>query len=134
MTVTIYTQTSCTSSKKALQWLKDNNITYNEKRITSETLTLAEFKRILSMTEDGTDEIISKNSKDFKNLGCDIEQLSIQELYEIIKDHPKMLRSPILLDDKRLQVGYNEMDIRRFVPRKVREYELYEMQRLSLEC
>ncbi len=134
MTVTIYTQTSCTSSKKALQWLKDNNITYHEKRITSETLTLAEFKRILSMTEDGTDEIISKNSKDFKNLGCDIEQLSIQELYEIIKDHPKMLRSPILLDDKRLQVGYNEMDIRRFVPRKVREYELYEMQRLSLEC
>jgi Arsenate reductase and related proteins, glutaredoxin family len=85
------------------------------------------------MTEDGTDEIISKNSKDFKNLNCDIEQLSIQELYSIIKDHPKMLRSPILLDDKRLQVGYNEMDIRRFIPRKVRAYELYEMQRLSYE-
>lgn len=133
MTVTIYTQTSCTSSKKALQWLKKNNISYKEKRITSEALTLSEFKRILSMTEDGTDEIISKNSKDFKNLNCDIEQLSIQELYDIVKDHPKMLRSPILLDDKRLQVGYNEMDIRRFIPRKVRAYELYEMQRLSYE-
>ncbi len=133
MTVTIYTQTSCTSSKKALQWLRDNDISYKEKRITSEPLTLSEFKRILSMTEDGTDEIISKNSKDFKNLNCDIEQLSIQELYSIIKDHPKMLRSPILLDDKRLQVGYNEMDIRRFIPRKVRAYELYEMQRLSYE-
>ncbi|WP_102693194.1 transcriptional regulator Spx [Rummeliibacillus pycnus] len=133
MTVTIYTQTSCTSSKKALQWLRDNNITYKEKRITSETLTLPEFKRILSMTEDGTDEIISKNSKDFKNLKCDIEQLSIQELYDIVKEHPKMLRSPILLDEKRLQVGYNEMDIRRFIPRKVRAYELYEMQRLSYE-
>ena len=133
MTVTIYTQTSCTSSKKALQWLRENNISYKEKRITSEPLTLSEFKRILSMTEDGTDEIISKNSKDFKNLHCDIEQLSIQELYSIVKDHPKMLRSPILLDDKRLQVGYNEMDIRRFIPRKVRAYELYEMQRLSYE-
>lgn len=133
MTVTIYTQTSCTSSKKALQWLKDNHISYTEKRITSEALTLSEFKRILSMTEDGTDEIISKNSKDFKNLNCDIEQLSIQELYDIVKDHPKMLRSPILLDEKRLQVGYNEMDIRRFIPRKVRAYELYEMQRLSYE-
>ncbi|AMX00796.1 transcriptional regulator Spx [Rummeliibacillus sp. G93] len=133
MTVTIYTQTSCTSSKKALKWLKENEIPYTEKRITSETLTLPEFKRILSMTEDGTDEIISKNSKDFKNLRCDVEQLSIQELYDIVKDHPKMLRSPILIDEKRLQVGYNEMDIRRFIPRKVRAYELYEMQRLSYE-
>lgn len=131
MTVTIYTQTSCTSSKKALQWLTENEIPYVEKRITSDTLTLNEFKQILGMTEDGTDEIISTNSKDYKNLNCDINQLSIQELYSIIKDHPKMLRSPILIDDKRLQVGYNEMDIRRFIPRKVRAYELFEMQRLS---
>lgn len=131
MTVTIYTQTSCTSSKKALQWLEENEISYVEKRITSDPLTLAEFKQVLSMTEDGTDEIISTNSKDYKNLNCDINQLSIQELYSIIKDHPKMLRSPILIDDKRLQVGYNEMDIRRFIPRKVRAYELFEMQRLS---
>lgn len=131
MTVTIYTQTSCTSSKKALQWLTENEIPYIEKRITSDNLTLNEFKKILGMTEDGTDEIISTNSKDYKNLNCDINQLSIQELYSIIKDHPKMLRSPILIDDKRLQVGYNEMDIRRFIPRKVRAYELFEMQRLS---
>jgi regulatory protein spx len=133
MAVTIFTQTSCTSSKKALQWLKENNISLTEKRITSDQLTLSEFKLILSMTEDGTDEIISTNSKDFKNLNCDINQLSIQELYDIVKDHPKMLRSPILVDEKRLQVGYNDMDIRRFIPRKVRAYELYEMQRLSLE-
>ncbi|MGE7918705.1 transcriptional regulator Spx [Viridibacillus sp. NPDC093762] len=133
MAVTIFTQTSCTSSKKALQWLKENNISFTEKRITSDQLTLPEFKLILSMTEDGTDEIISTNSKDFKNLNCDINHLSIQELYDIVKDHPKMLRSPILVDEKRLQVGYNDMDIRRFIPRKVRAYELYEMQRLSQE-
>lgn len=131
MTVTIYTQTSCTSSKKALQWLRDNGIEYTEKRITSDPLSLSEFKTILSMTEDGTDEIISTNSKDYKNLNCDINTLSIQELYSIVKEHPKMLRSPILLDAKRLQVGYNEMDIRRFIPRKVRAYELFEMQRLA---
>ena len=41
---------------------------YTEKRTTSQPLTLAEFKNILSMTEDGTDEIIATNSNDFKNL------------------------------------------------------------------
>ncbi|MEK4228206.1 transcriptional regulator Spx [Solibacillus sp. FSL H8-0538] len=133
MTVTIYTQSSCSSSRKALKWLNENNISYTEKRTTSQPLTLAEFKNILSMTEDGTDEIIATNSNDFKNLDLDIDQLSIQELYNLIQQHPRMLRSPILLDEKRIQVGYNEMDIRRFIPRKVRAFELNALQQLAVE-
>lgn len=133
MTVTIYSQASCSSSRKALKWLKDHNIEYKEKRITSHPLTLTEFKEILSMTEDGTDEIIATNSNDFKNLNIDIDQLSIQELFAIIQAHPRMLRSPIIIDEKRIQVGYNEMDIRRFIPRKVRAYELNAMTRLAQE-
>jgi len=133
MTVTIYTQSSCSSSRKALKWLKENNIVYTEKRITSQPLTLAEFKNILSMTEDGTDEIIAINSNDFKNLDVDIEQLSIQQLYELIQKHPRMLRSPILLDEKRIQIGYNEMDIRRFIPRKIRKYELTALQQIAVD-
>lgn len=133
MTVTIYTQSSCSSSRKALKWLKDNNIAYNEKRITSQPLTLAEFKQILSMTEEGTDEIIATNSNDFKNLEVDIDQLSIQELYNLIQQHPRMLRSPILMDEKRIQIGYNEMDIRRFIPRRIRAFELNALQKLAVE-
>lgn len=133
MTVTIYTQASCSSSRKALKWLKENNIDYKEKRITSHPLTLAEFKEILSMTEDGTDEIIATNSNDFKNLNIDIDQLSIQQLFNLIQAHPRMLRSPILLDEKRIQIGYNEMDIRRFIPRKVRAFELNAMQKVVHE-
>lgn len=133
MTVTIYTQSSCSSSRKAIKWLKANNIPFVEKRITSQPLTLAEFKNILSMTEDGTDEIIATNSNDFKNMDIDIDQLSIQDLYHLIQQYPRLLRSPILLDKKRIQVGYNEMDIRRFVPRKVRAYELNVMQQLANE-
>lgn len=133
MSVTIYTQSSCSSSRKALKWLNENDITFTEKRITSQPLTLAEFKNILSMTEDGTDEIIATNSNDFKNLQVDIEQLSIQELYNLIQQYPRMLRSPILLDEKRIQVGYNEMDIRRFIPRRVRAFELNALQKLAVE-
>ena len=133
MTVTIYTQSSCSSSRKALKWLKENNIAYNEKRITSQPLTLAEFKQILSMTEEGTDEIIATNSNDFKNLKVDIDQLSIQQLYNLIQQHPRMLRSPILMDEKRIQIGYNEMDIRRFIPRKIRAFELNALQKLAVE-
>ena len=36
---------------------------------------------------------------------------------------PRILKSPILVDDKRLQVGYKEDDIRAFLPRSVRNVE-----------
>ncbi|MDT4070104.1 ArsC/Spx/MgsR family protein, partial [Staphylococcus aureus] len=51
-------------------------------------------------------------------------------LYSIIQDNPGLLRRPIILDNKRLQVGYNEDEIRRFLPRKVRTFQLQEAQRM----
>ena len=36
---------------------------------------------------------------------------------------PRILKSPILVDEKRLQVGYKEDDIRAFLPRSVRNVE-----------
>lgn len=133
MTVTIYTQSSCSSSRKAIKWLKVHDIAFHEKRITSASLTMAEFKEILSMTEEGTDDIIATNSNDFKALQVDIDQLSIQQLYELIQQHPRLLRSPIVKDEKRLQVGYNEIDIRRFIPRKVRAFELNLLQQKAMD-
>lgn len=82
------------------------------------------------MTEDGTDEIISTRSKAFQELNINLDTMSIQNLYELIRDNPGLLRRPIMLDEKRLQVGYNDDEIRRFLPRKVRTFQLQEAQRL----
>ena len=62
-------------------------------------------------------------------MNVDIDSLPLQDLYSIIQDNPGLLRRPIILDDKRLQVGYNEDEIRR-LPRKVRTFQLQEAQRL----
>ena len=83
------------------------------------------------MTEDGTDEIISTRSKAFQKLNVDIDSLPMNELYELIMENPGMLRRPIIIDHKRLQVGYNEDEIRRFLPRKVRTLHLNEAKRLA---
>lgn len=82
------------------------------------------------MTEDGTDEIISTRSKTFQKLDVNLETMPLQDLFEVIKENPGLLRRPIIIDEKRLQVGYNEDEIRRFLPRKVRTFQLREAQRL----
>jgi regulatory protein spx len=128
--VTLYTSPSCTSCRKAKSWLDEHEIPYSERNIFAEPLSIDEIKEILRMTEDGTDEIISTRSKTFQKLDVNVENMPLQDLFELIKENPGLLRRPIILDEKRLQVGYNEDEIRRFLPRKVRTYQLREAQRL----
>jgi regulatory protein spx len=128
--VTLYTSPSCTSCRKAKAWLEEHNISYSERNIFSENLSINEIKEILRMTEDGTDEIISTRSKIFQKLDINLESMPLQDLYELIQKNPGLLRRPIIIDEKRLQVGYNEDEIRRFLPRKVRTFQLREAQRL----
>lgn len=129
--VTLFTSPSCTSCRKAKAWLIEHNIPFTERNIFSEGLTIDEIKAILSMTEEGTEDIISTRSKTFQKLNIDIDVLSLQDLYKIIQENPGLLRRPILMDAKRLQVGYNEDEIRRFLPRKVRTFQLLEAQKLA---
>ena len=128
--VTLYTSPSCTSCRKAKAWLKDNNIPFKERNIFSEALSLDEIKEIFRMTEDGTEEIISTRSKVFQSLDVNIEQLSLKELFDLIQKNPGLLRRPIIIDEKRLQIGYNDDEIRRFLPRTVRTFQLQEARRM----
>ncbi|GLO67846.1 Spx/MgsR family RNA polymerase-binding regulatory protein [Oceanobacillus kimchii] len=122
MSVIIY-GAACSSTRKAKQWFHKNGIDFEERNVIREPLTVNELQNILRMTVEGTDEIISTRSKIYKDLNLDIESLPLQELLEIIQEHPRLLRSPIMVDDKRLQVGYHEEDIRQFLPRQTREYQ-----------
>ncbi|UCZ51955.1 transcriptional regulator SpxA [Bacillus shivajii] len=124
--VTLFTSPSCTSCRKAKAWLQEHGIEFVERNIFSEPLSVEEVKEVVRMTEDGTDEIISTRSKVFQELDVELDAMPLQQLFQLISDHPGLLRRPIILDEKRIQVGYNEAEIRRFLPRKVRTFQLQE--------
>ena len=129
--VTLYTSPSCTSCRKARAWLKEHNIPYAERNIFSDPLSVDELKQILQMTEVGTEEIISTRSKVYQDLHVNIDDLSLKDLLDLVQRHPGLLRRPIIMDEKRLQVGYNEDEIRRFLPHEVRALELRRARELA---
>lgn len=128
--VTLFTTPSCTSCRKAKAWLEEYGISYTEKNMAHNPLKINEIKAIMRLTEDGTEDIISTRSKAFKELNVDIDELSLKELFMLIQENPTLIRRPIILDEKRLQIGYNEDEIRQFVPREIREIELQKAQQL----
>ncbi|MCI7526957.1 MAG: Spx/MgsR family RNA polymerase-binding regulatory protein, partial [Mollicutes bacterium] len=114
--VTIYTSPSCASCRKVKKWFIEQNIPFKEKNIFSSTLDENELKDILSKTENGTEDIISTRSNIFKEGNIDVDNMSINQLVAFIKENPSVLKRPIIVDDRRVQVGYNEEEIRTFIP------------------
>ena len=62
----------------------------------------------------------------------DLDELPLQDLLELVQENPGLLRRPIMIDEKRLQVGFNEDEIRRFLPRDVRQLELRQAQLMAV--
>lgn len=115
--IKIYTSPSCSSCRKVKKWFQDQNIPYVEKNIFAATLNENELKEILVKSENGTEDIISTKSKIVKETGIDIDSMTIKELISFIRENPSVLKRPIMVDDNKIQVGYNPEDITVFIPR-----------------
>ena len=115
--IKIYTSPSCSSCRKVKKWFDEQGISYVEKNIFAATLREEELKDILAKSENGTDDIISPRSKIVKESGVDIESMSIKELIQFIRENPSVLKRPIMVDDRKIQVGYDPDDITVFIPR-----------------
>ena len=111
---------SCASCRKARKWFDDHRIPYETVNIFSSDLTREDVKEAITKSENGTDDIISRRSKAFQLRGIDFDDLTISQLIDFIMDNPNVLKRPIIIDDHRLQVGYNAEEISTFIPRAMR--------------
>ncbi len=118
--IKIYTSPSCSSCRKVKQWFKEQEIPFVEKNIFVSSLSENELKEILVKSENGTEDIISTRSKIVKESGVDLDNMTIKELIDFIRKNPSILKRPIMVDDNKIQVGYNPEDITVFIPQAKR--------------
>lgn len=119
--IQMYTTPSCSSCRKAKKWFEEHRIEYREKNIFNIKLTREDIMLMLKNTENGFEDIISTRSKVFQDQNLDIDDMSMRELTDFIIENPSVLRRPIIIEDNKMQVGYNEDEIRTFIPKRLRE-------------
>lgn len=120
--ITIYTTNSCASCKKATKWLEDNKISYKEINMFKTPLRKEDIMNMLQKSENGFDDIISTRSKIIQESNIDIESMTYNELVDFIIKNPSILKRPIIIDDRKFQVGYDDDEITAFKPRELRKY------------
>ncbi|HBF68090.1 MAG TPA: transcriptional regulator Spx [Firmicutes bacterium] len=118
--IKIYVSPSCSSCRKVKKWFEEQNIPYEEKNIFGPDLKADELREILMKSENGTDDIISTKSKIMKEQHVNFDNMTVSEMIDFIRKNPSVLKRPIMVDDRRIQVGYNSEEIRTFIPRERR--------------
>ncbi len=132
--VRIYVTPTCSSCRKAKKWLEEHNVKYKEINLLQTKLTNEDLNLILKNTENGFDDIISPRSKIMKESNIDINEMTVSELKNFIIENPTILRRPIIVDDDRLQVGYNEEDIDIFMPSELRKLMISVWCESDMDC
>ena len=112
--IVIYTSPGCASCRKVKKYLKDNCLNYIEKNIFNVLLNPKEIKYLLSRSDNGTDDIISKRSKIIRENNINIDDMTINELCDFVVNNPSILKRPIIIDDRNLQIGYDKEEIEVF--------------------
>lgn len=112
--IKIYMSPSCSSCRKVRAWFKQQGIPFEEINILKHEITEDDLKEMLNKSLDGTDEIISTRSKIFKEQNLDVDSMSLHELCLFISKNPTVLKRPIIVDDEKIQVGYNADEIEIF--------------------
>lgn len=121
--IKLFTQTSCNSSRKARQWLRDHDVQFEEQNVGKKAPTTAELKHILSLTENGLDDIISTRSRAYPEVAAQLPDMSFNETLKLLCERTQLLRKPIMVTENKVQIGFNDDEIRKFVPRHIRRLD-----------
>ncbi|MFY0546371.1 Spx/MgsR family RNA polymerase-binding regulatory protein [Brevibacillus sp. H7] len=105
--ITFFTYPSSTSAIKTKAWLTKHGVNYEERHLLKKPPTVDELMEIAKLTKQGMDELLATRSQEFKQLGVNIEELTVSELLTLLSEKPQLLKKPIITDGKNLIVGYD---------------------------
>lgn len=113
--VIIYTHAGNSSCKKAIQWFKKNEIDYLEVKVTKTPMTRIELIELLEHTENGLEDLLSRVGE-----SVGFEDMHLEQAISLLLSFPHFLKYPIIYDGVMVQTGYQDKEIRSFVPRERR--------------
>ncbi|MFD1429347.1 Spx/MgsR family RNA polymerase-binding regulatory protein [Lacticaseibacillus mingshuiensis] len=124
MPVTVITRTSCSSSRRAVAWLQDNDIPHIKRTSSESPLSFDEVLKLLIRCEHGFLDILSVRGRAYASLKDSLANLQLNDLIAKIVEDPSLLRYPIIMDGEKVLVGFNRSEIRKFTPSDKRKADL----------
>ena len=127
----IYTISSNQETKEAEHWLYAHKVKFVEVDVLKERVSTEEILRIVSLTEHGVEESIATETRAYTRLNLNFNDLKLEDFMELLEENATLLKVPLMLDEKQLQIGFDEDKMQRFLEKpskKITDLEKQEMQ------
>lgn len=127
----IYTISSNQETKEAERWLYAHKVKFIEVDLLKELVSTEEILRIVSLTEHGVEEIVETETRAYTRLNLNFKDLKLEDFMELLEENATLLKVPLMLDEKQLQIGFDEDKMQRFLEKpskKITDLEKQEMQ------
>lgn len=110
MTVTVYHYPKCTSCRKALSWLKSEDVDFEAKDIVTETPTAAELKELVVKSEEPLKKFFNTSGIKYREMGLKDKLLTMseQEQLELLASDGMLIKRPLAFDGNKLTFGFKE--------------------------
>lgn len=108
MNILIYPK--CTTCKKAVKWLKDNNVEAEIRHIVEEPLSKEEIKQLHLKSGEPIKKFFNTSGMKYRELGLKdkLSTMSEEECYELLASDGMLVKRPLAFDNKKVTLGFKE--------------------------
>jgi Spx/MgsR family transcriptional regulator len=104
---------NCDTVRKTLKWLNENDVEYVFTDLKKEPLNSTELAEIAQKV--GLETLANKRGMKWKSLGLSSEDLSDQEIFDLLLEHQTMIKRPVIIRDEAVMVGFDEESLTHFL-------------------
>ena len=110
MEVTVLCYSRCSTCKKALKWLDENGIAYNERPIKEENPSKEELAEWYKKSGLPLKRFFNTSGNVYKELGLKdkLKDMTEQEQYEILATNGMLVKRPVVVTDDTVLLGFKE--------------------------
>lgn len=112
MTLTVIEYPKCTTCKKAMKWLKDENIDFETVHIVEQTPTAEQIKIFHELSGLPLKKFFNTSGQKYKELGLKdkLVNMTDQEQYDLLASDGMLIKRPIVTDGNKITLGFKESD------------------------
>ena len=104
----VYCYVKCGTCRKALKWLDEQGIPYEELPVRETPPSLAELKKALK-TGGNIRKLINTSSKDYREIGLKdkLDDMSADEVFALLRENGNLVKRPFVVSGSAAWAGFN---------------------------
>jgi len=102
----------CSTCKKALNWLDEHNVEFDQRHIVEDNPTVEELKLWHKMSDLPLRKFFNTSGMLYRDMGLKdkLPSMSENEMYELLATNGMLVKRPLLVLDDTVLVGFKESE------------------------